>query len=100
MLRHGYRGVAEIESHVTNTFGWSATADAVDGWIYDEVADTFVLDDAMLERLGRLNPASARSLVARLLEAHGRGFWSPEPGRLDKLREAYALLEDRLEGAA
>jgi magnesium chelatase subunit H len=100
MLKHGYRGVAEIESHVTNTFGWSATADAVDGWIYDEVADTFVLDEAMLERLGRLNPASARALVGRLLEAHGRGFWQPEAGRLDKLREAYAQLEDRLEGAA
>ncbi|MDQ3746583.1 MAG: cobaltochelatase subunit CobN, partial [Acidobacteriota bacterium] len=41
MLRHGFRGVAEIESHVTNTFGWSATADAVDGWVYDEVAETY-----------------------------------------------------------
>src|SRR3989440_3989782 len=43
MLRHGFRGVAEIESHVTNTFGWSATADAVDGWGYDEGARTVVL---------------------------------------------------------
>src|SRR5437763_937829 len=24
MLRHGFRGVAEIENHITNTFGWSA----------------------------------------------------------------------------
>ena len=29
MLKHGFRGVAEIENHVANTFGWSATADAV-----------------------------------------------------------------------
>ncbi|MCA1555906.1 MAG: cobaltochelatase subunit CobN, partial [Acidobacteria bacterium] len=28
MLKHGFRGVAEIENHVANTFGWSATADA------------------------------------------------------------------------
>ncbi len=98
LLKHGFRGVAEIESHVTNTFGWSATADAVDGWIYREVAETFILDEKMLERLGALNPTSARSLVARLLEAHGRGFWKAEMEVVEKLREAFAALEDRLEG--
>ena len=100
MLGHGFRGVAEIESHVTNTFGWSATADAVDGWVYTEVARTFVLDEAMLERLSKLNPHSARSLVARLLEAEGRGFWDAEDGVLERLREAFSGLEDRIEGVA
>jgi magnesium chelatase subunit H len=98
MLGHGFRGVAEIESRVTNTFGWSATADAVDGWVYDEVARTFVLDAAMLERLSELNPHSARSLVARLLEAEGRGFWDAEDGVVERLREAFTGLEDRIEG--
>ena len=100
MLGHGFRGVAEIESHVTNTFGWSATADAVDGWVYDEVARTYVLDEEMLARLSRLNPHSARSLVARLLEAEGRGFWAAEAGVVEKLRDAFADLEDRIEGVA
>jgi magnesium chelatase subunit H len=98
MLGHGFRGVAEIESRVTNTFGWSATADAVDGWVYDEVARTFVLDAQMLERLSELNPHSARSLVARLLEAEGRGFWDAEDGVVERLREAFTGLEDRIEG--
>lgn len=100
MLKHGYRGVAEIETRVTNTFGWSATADAVDGWVYDEVAETFVLDAQMLERLRDLNPHSARSLVGRLLEAAGRGFWQAEEGVLEKLREIFSELEDRIEGVA
>jgi magnesium chelatase subunit H len=100
MLGHGFRGVAEIESHVTNTFGWSATADAVDGWVYDEVARTYVLDEKMLERLSSLNPHSARSLVARLLEAEGRGFWEAEAGVVERLREAFSDLEDRIEGVA
>ena len=78
MLNHGFRGVAEIENHVSNTFGWSATADAVDDWIYTEVAKTFVLDEAMLERLRTLNPHSAHSLVGRLLEANGRGYWDAD----------------------
>ncbi|MCA1613044.1 MAG: cobaltochelatase subunit CobN [Acidobacteria bacterium] len=100
MLRHGFRGVAEIETRVTNTFGWSATADAVDGWVYDEVAQTFVLDEAMLRRLSELNPHSARALVGRLLEAEGRGYWPADAETVGRLREAYADLEDRLEGVA
>jgi len=98
MLKHGFRGVAEIENHVSNTFGWSATADAVDDWIYSEVANTFVFDDEMLERLRNLNPHSAHSLVRRLLEANGRGYWDTEQSSLDKLREISRSLEDQLEG--
>jgi len=100
MLKHGFRGVAEIESHVSNTFGWSATANAVDEWIYSEVAKTFVLDETMLERLRTLNPHSTHSLIGRLLEAHGRGYWEPDADLLDKLREISGSLEDQLEGVA
>jgi magnesium chelatase subunit H len=98
MLRHGFSGVAEIEHHVTNTFGWSATADAVDDWVYDEVAATYVLDEQMLDRLRSLNPHSARTLVGRLLEASGRGLWSAEQSMIERLREAFTSLEDELEG--
>ncbi|HEV8368719.1 MAG TPA: cobaltochelatase subunit CobN [Pyrinomonadaceae bacterium] len=100
MLKHGFRGVAEIENHVANTFGWSATADAVDDWIYSEVAKTFLFDESMLERLRDLNPHSAHSLVRRLLEANGRGYWDVEQSVLDKLREISRSLEDQLEGVA
>lgn len=100
MLKHGFRGVAEIESHVSNTFGWSATADAVDDWIYSEVANTFVLDDEMLQRLRGLNPHSAHSLVQRLLEANGRGYWDADESALEKLRDISRSLEDQLEGVA
>ena len=100
MLQHGFRGVAEIENHVSNTFGWSATADAVDDWIYSEVANTFVFDESMLERLKELNPHSAHALVQRLLEANGRGYWETDPELLDRLREISRDLEDQLEGVA
>ena len=98
MLAHGFSGVAEIEHHVTNTFGWSATADAVDDWVYDEVAATYVLDEKMLDRLRSLNPHSAHTLVDRLLEASGRGFWKAEQPVLERLRDISASLEDKLEG--
>ena len=100
MLKHGFRGVAEIENHVANTFGWSATADAVDDWIYSEVANTFLFDDSMLERLRDLNPHSAHALVRRLLEANGRGYWEVDADTIEKLREIGRSLEDQMEGVA
>ena len=100
MLKHGFRGVAEIENHVANTFGWSATADAVDDWIYSEVANTFLFDQSMLERLRDLNPHSAHALVRRLLEANGRGYWEVDAETLEKLREISRSLEDQMEGVA
>ena len=93
MLKHGFRGVAEIENHVANTFGWSATADAVDPWIYTEISKTFLLDTAMFERLLELNPHSARSLARRLIEAHDRGYWNPDEEILERLRDLIGDLE-------
>jgi magnesium chelatase subunit H len=90
--------VAEIENHVSNTFGWSATADAVDDWVYAEVANTFLFDEQMLERLRDLNPHSAHSLAQRLLEANGRGYWEVDEAVLAKLRDISSSLEDQLEG--
>jgi magnesium chelatase subunit H len=57
-----------------------------------------VLDEEMLERLRSLNPHSAHTLVGRLLEASGRGFWAAEPSVLERLQDASASLEDHLEG--
>ncbi len=103
MLKHGFRGVAEIENHVTNTFGWSATADAVDPWIYTEISKTFLLDPVMFKRLQELNPHSVRSLTNRLLEAHNRGYWNPDEEILEQLHDIVADRDNRrdeqLEGA-
>jgi magnesium chelatase subunit H len=97
MLKHGFRGVAEIENHVSNTFGWSATADAVDPWIYTEISRTFLLDPIMFQRLLDLNPHSVRSLTKRLLEAHDRGYWNPDEDVIERLRDTLNHLQQRLE---
>jgi magnesium chelatase subunit H len=52
MLEHGYEGVRQIEAHVTNTMGWSATTGQVAPWVYEQMSETFVLDE-MRERLAR-----------------------------------------------
>jgi magnesium chelatase subunit H len=98
MLKHGYEGVRQIETHVTNTVGWSATTGQVSPWVYQRISETFVLDDAMRERLATLNPTASAKLSSRLLEAHSRGFWQPSEEMLAALRDANDELEDRLEG--
>ena len=98
MLQHGFEGVRQIEVHVTNTMGWSATAKAVDPWVYQRLSDTFVLDDRMRERLAELNPKATTRIAGRLLEAHERNYWSPDESTLEALRQAADDLEDRLEG--
>ncbi|MDJ0851998.1 MAG: magnesium chelatase subunit H [Myxococcota bacterium] len=98
MLRHGYEGVRQIEVHVTNTMGWSATTGQVAPWVYRQLATTFVLDDEMRERMATLNPTASARVANRLLEANERSYWSPDPALLEALRNAGAELEDRLEG--
>lgn len=98
MLRHGYEGVRQIEAHVTATMGWSATTGQVAPWVYEHVSRTFVLDPEMRERLARLNPTASARVASRLLEAHDRRYWQPDPATLEALRRAGEDLEDRLEG--
>ncbi|MBW4542638.1 MAG: magnesium chelatase subunit H [Myxacorys chilensis ATA2-1-KO14] len=98
MLSHGYEGVRELSKRLVNTMGWSATAGAVDNWIYEDANETFVKDEEMQKRLLDLNPNSFRKMVTTLLEANGRGYWETSEENLDKLRELYQEVEDRIEG--
>jgi magnesium chelatase subunit H len=98
MLKHGHEGVRQIEAHLTNTVGWSATTGQVAPWVYQQFSETYVLDEAMRKRLADLNPKAAAKFVNRLLEAHDRDYWKPDAATLDALRRAGDELEDKLEG--
>ena len=98
LLEHGYEGVRQIEAHVTNTLGWSATTGQVSPWIYQQLAETYVLDPDMRDRLAALNATTSAKLANRLIEAHERQYWSPDAATLEALRRAGEELEDRLEG--
>jgi magnesium chelatase subunit H len=98
LLAHGYEGVRQIEAQVTNTLGWSATTGQVAPWVYQQLAQTYMLDPAMRKRMATLNPIAAAKIANRLLEANDRRYWSPDQDTLDRLREAGDELEDRMEG--
>ena len=98
LLKHGYEGVREIEAHVTNTMGWSATTGNVAPWVYERIADIYVLDSEMRDRLAQLNPTASAKIANRLIEAQERRYWNPSADVLEALRRAGDELEDRLEG--
>lgn len=100
LLGHGAEGVRQIEAHVTNTMGWSATTGQVEPWVYQRLSETFVLDEAMRERMSALNPAASSRMANRLIEAHERAYWTPDAATLDALRAAADAIEDRMEGVA
>ncbi|KAG2683501.1 hypothetical protein I3843_10G032400 [Carya illinoinensis] len=98
MMASGYEGVREIEKRLTNTVGWSATSGQVDNWVYEEANSTFIQDEEMLNRLMKTNPNSFRKLVQTFLEANGRGYWETSEQNIEKLRQLYSEVEDKIEG--
>ncbi|KAH0468643.1 hypothetical protein IEQ34_001875 [Dendrobium chrysotoxum] len=98
MMGSGYEGVREIEKRLTNTVGWSATSGQVDNWVYEEANSTFIKDEEMLKRMIETNPNSFRKMVQTFLEASGRGYWDTSEENLERLRELYSEVEDKIEG--
>ena len=98
LLSHGAEGVRQIEAHITNTLGWSATTGQVQPWVYQRFSETFVLDDEMRRRMAEMNPTASLRMANRLIEAHERDYWQPDEETLDALRKGALELEDQCEG--
>ncbi len=99
ITRHGYKGALELVATVDYLFGYDATADVVDDWMYDQLARTYVLDPAMQEFFRQSNPWALRDAAQRLVEAANRGLWErPDPETLRALRRTLLDAESSLEG--
>jgi len=97
--RHGYKGALEMAATVDYLFGYDATARVIDDWMYQQVAEKYVLDEASREFCERSNPWALREMTGRLLEAAERGMWGePDPETLARLKAAYLANEGLLEG--
>ncbi len=100
MIRHGYKGAAELSATVDYLFGYDATAGVAEDWMYEQVSERYVLDADVAEFMSRSNPWAARAIVERLLEAADRGLWArPQEQILDAITQRYLRLEGELEAA-
>jgi cobaltochelatase CobN len=100
MKRHGYKGAFELAATVDYLFGYDATAGVVEDWMYEKLAESYVLDPDTRKFLAESNPWALHGIAERLLEAAERSMWAePDPQTLAELRQAYLDTEGDLEGA-
>ncbi|MBW7884957.1 MAG: cobaltochelatase subunit CobN, partial [Caldilineaceae bacterium] len=96
--RHGYKGALELSATVEYLFGYDATANVVDDWMYEQTARTYALDPAMQRFFQESNPWALQSISERLLEAAERGLWAePDAETLHQLKQVYLRMDSEIE---
>jgi cobaltochelatase CobN len=99
VMRHGYKGAVEMAATVDYLFGYDATAEVLDDWMYEKLAAAYLLDDTVRAFLRQSNPWAERAMIERLLEAAERGLWErPDPETLGALQGLHGTSEAWLEG--
>jgi len=97
MKRHGYKGAGDISRMVDIAFGWDATAEVLEDWMYEELANKYALDREMQEWLKDVNPHALQNIAERLLEAVERGMWQATDEIKEELRDVYLEIEGWIE---
>ncbi len=97
MKRHGYKGAGDISRMVDIAFGWDATAEVLEDWMYEELANKYALDKEMQEWLKKVNPHALQNIAERLLEAVERGMWQASDEMKEELRDVYLDIEGWIE---
>ncbi len=91
MRRHGYKGALEVAATVGYLFGYDATSEVLDDWMYHRVAEAYLRNESMQQFFAESNPWAWQAIAERLSEAIERGMWKdPDPfdiALLDAARE-------------
>jgi len=99
VMRHGYKGAVEMAATVDYLFGYDATAEILDDWMYQRLAEAYLIDGTVRDFLRESNPWAERAMIERLLEAADRGLWeTPSPEMIDRLKSQYGSNDAWLEG--
>lgn len=91
MKNHGYKGAFEMAATVDYVFGYDATAQVVQDWMYEEITQSYVADPQIRKFFEQSNPWALRSITEKLLEASQRKMWDASQESLQILQSA--LLE-------
>ncbi|MDY0224842.1 MAG: cobaltochelatase subunit CobN, partial [Candidatus Methanomethylophilaceae archaeon] len=100
MKEHGYKGASDIMKRVGRVYGWEASTQVVDDWVFDDIASKFVNDDEMREFFKENNPYALEEITRRLLEAEQRELWNADEQTLNALHNNYIEIESWLEDLA
>jgi cobaltochelatase CobN len=98
MQRHGYKGAFELAATVDYLFGFDATAGVVTDWMYEQLAENYVLDKDNQDFMKHANPWALRGIIEKLSEAVDRELWQdPDPELINQLQQIYLDIEGDLE---
>jgi cobaltochelatase CobN len=98
-MRHGYKGAVEMAATVDYLFGYDATTEVLEDWMYERLAGAYLFAESVQDFLRRHNPWAERAMIERLLEAAQRGLWEqPDPDTLQNLIDQYGANDFFLEG--
>ncbi|WP_243834202.1 cobaltochelatase subunit CobN [Aeromicrobium chenweiae] len=101
MQRHGYKGAFELAATVDYLFGFDATTGVVHDWMYETLAQEYVLDEVNQAFMKTSNPWALRGIIERLNEAAERDLWAdPDPDLLARMQQVYLDVEGDLEDQA
>lgn len=97
MMKHGYKGAADLCSVVSHSFQWDATSDIVEDWMYNELVEKYIRAAQVNSWLREVNPWALQKMCVTLLEAKQRGLWNA-PKELEQLLVGEMLdIEGELE---
>lgn len=96
---YGYHGAAQLSRIPDFVLGWDATVEVVEDWMWEGMAQKYVLDEAMQKWLKEVNPYALQNITERLLEAIERGLWEASEEMKKQLQQLYLQVEGLLEGA-
>ena len=99
VMRHGYKGAVEMAATVDYLFGYDATTEVLEDWMYQRLAEAYLFDRKVQDFLRRSNPWAERAMIERMLEAAERGLWEqPDAETLGRLRDQHGGNDAWLEG--
>lgn len=97
MKKHGYKGASDLANLVTRAFGWDATSELMEDWIYEGFAEKLVFNKETREWMQSVNPWAFQRMTEKLLEAERRGMWKPKQQTKVELERLYLEIEGELE---
>ncbi len=97
MLNHGYDGVRELSKRVEYILGLAATVGEVPNWVWNKIAEQYVFNDEIRNRMLKENKWAMYEIIKRIYEAYTRGYWKTESEVISKLKEIASRVEELLE---
>lgn len=100
MMKHGYKGAADMANYIAHSFQWDATSAVMEDWMYEKYAEKYAFDPKVQEWMRDVNPWALQRMAEILLEASQRGLWNAKDETLTELRKLYLDMEGELEDRA